>query len=105
MCVRVTAIGQRSCPRRTSGRRATQPGIVRGLRSTVPEALRARTWKSWVAAGQDAPTGHLGVLATGAGMTVSKPLFGVVEMAVRCAALEPVNSCQDATVVATFQLA
>src|SRR5665811_1096991 len=58
--------------------------------STRPEALTARTWKK---------------AAAGAGIVVSKPVCGVVETAVMCAALEPVSSCQEATVVAPFQLA
>jgi hypothetical protein len=57
---------------------------------TLPEALRARTCTKGAAS---------------AGITVSKPLFGVVDTAVKWSALAPVRSCQEATVVAPFQLA
>jgi hypothetical protein len=58
--------------------------------SAAPEALSARTCT---------------YAAAGAGIVVSKPVFGVVETAVMWLALEPVKSCHAVTVVAPFQLA
>jgi hypothetical protein len=60
------------------------------LPSTVPDALRARTWKKFA-------------LATG--MLVSKPRLGLVETGFMCVALDPLRTCQNDTVVAPFQLA
>jgi hypothetical protein len=60
------------------------------LASGLPEALSARTCTN---------------AAAGAGIVVSKPVFGVVETGVMRLALEPVKSCHALTVVAPFQLA
>jgi hypothetical protein len=58
--------------------------------STLPEALRARTWKNF---------------AAGAGIAVSNPCLGAFATGFRCEALDPLSTCQEDTVVAPFQLA
>ena len=60
------------------------------LARTLPEALRARTWKKF---------------AAGTWIAVSKPLLAWVRTGLRREALAPLRTCQNDTVVAPFQLA
>jgi hypothetical protein len=74
--------------------------------SALPDALSARTSTYHGAgathgtAGGQWPSGGFG-----AGIVVSKPLFGVVDTAVIWPGPAPTSSCHDVTVVAPFQLA
>ena len=61
--------------------------LIRGPQAMIgylnDKALNARTLKSCLVGGQGTPAGQLRRMATGAGITVSKPLLGVVDTAVR----------------------